>query len=186
MRNTRAYAFLSVVVLALALALPTTAQFASNDRSFKLRETASANVTTPAAGSAAFFRDTVYHALLVKDSAGVVSAPDGRAFITTLTASTTLSDTHLGEVIVYNGDASATLALPEITATNIGMRYEIIALDTDDLIVTCVAADLILPTTGTADSDDSVTATTAGARMVFTAVSATTWVLDSSGTVTIS
>lgn len=193
MRNSKAYAFLSVVVLAVAvlfaaMPVPTAeAQFASNNRSVRLRETAAANVATPASGYANVFRDSTYGSFQVKDSAGLLYGIMGKVSVTTLAVTTTLTDAHLGEVVVYDGAASATLALPEITASNIGMVYEVVALDADDLIVTCVAADSIVDSTdATVDADDSITASTVGASARFVAISATQWLIVPVGTWAIS
>jgi len=173
------FALLSVVVLALAVAVPTTAQFASNDRSFKLRQTASANVTTPAAGSVAVFRDNL-GAFSVKDSDGLVGGLVGRVTVVPLADSATITAAYLGKVIVYNGAASKTLTLPEITASNIGMTLTIFELDADDIAVTRAgSADVIVH--GTTVNATTVTATTIGAYATFTAVSADMWVMTNIG-----
>lgn len=197
MRNTL-FGLLSVVVLAAALTVgPVSvtpvaeAQFASNNRSVKVRNTAAGNVATPASGYAAIFRDDTYQALMVKDSAGLVYGVNGKVPVTTLTASTVLTDAHLGEIIVYDGDASGELTLPIITTSNIGMRIRIIALDADDLIVESgTALDVFVDASdGTIDSTGTTTpmivATTVGASADLIAISATQWLVVPVGTWTI-
>lgn len=169
------FALVSIVVLALAIAVPTTAQFASNDRSFVLKQTASANVTTPATGSVAVFRDNL-GAFSVKDSGGLVGGLVGRVTVVTLADSTTLTAAHLGKLIVYDGAANKTLTLPEITSSNIGMQLTIFELDADDIIVSRAgSADQIV--IGTTTNATTVTATTVGAYSTFTAISADKWAM---------
>lgn len=181
------FALLSVVVLALAVAVPTTAQFASNDRSFRLRQTATANVTTPAAGSVAVFRDNL-GAFSVKDSAGLVEGFLSRVTINNAAADTTLTAAYLGEVLVYDGAASQTITLPEITASNIGMRLVIVNADADQTVSVTVgaAADRLVDSTdGTVDADDIIVAAVAHASAEFIAINATTWLVIPTGTWTI-
>ena len=187
MRNTL-FGLLSVVVLAAALTVglvPTPvaeAQFASNNRSIKLRETAAGNVATPASGYASVFKDSTYGSFQVKDSGGLVHGIMGKVPITDLAVATTLTAAHLGEVVVFDGTVTTGLALPEITASNIGMHYEIIGYDADDLIVTCNSNDRFVDATdAVVDADDSITASTVGAHAIFIAVNATTWIVIPTG-----
>lgn len=184
MRNSKAYAFLSVVVLAVAvlfaaMPVPTEAQFASNNRSVKLRETASANVTAPASGYASVFKDstlTTGGAFFVKDSSSNVYGILGEVPITAAAATATLTIASAGEVIVYDGAASQTLTLPTIGAADgtIGLHYVFYNVDSDSVAVACAAADELMLVAGSADGDDSITLAT-GDMMEVTAVSATTW-----------
>lgn len=185
MRNTL-FGLLSVVVLAAALTVGpisvtpvAEAQFASNNRSVKLRETAAANVATPASGYASVFKDSTYGAFMAKDSGGLVHGIMGKVPITAITAATTLTAAHLGEVLVFNSDAPRTITLPEITASNIGMRYFVIAEDTDDLtIIRAVGSDDTITDAadGVVDADHSCAASTAFTTVEFIAISATQWV----------
>lgn len=193
MRNTL-FGLLSVVVLAAALTVglvPTPvaeAQFASNNRSVKLRSTAAGNVATPASGYVSVFLDSTYGSLSFKDSAGLVGGVAGKVAVTTLAADTTLTDAHIGELIIYDGAASQTLTLPTITASNIGMVFDIVGLDADDVSVACASADEIINAASAAegaDDNDTVVFSTVGARAKFIAISATTWLMtEAEGTVT--
>lgn len=184
MRNTL-FGLLSVVVLAAALTVGLVstpvaeAQFASNNRSIKLRETASGNVTAPAAGYASVFKDstdTTGGAFFVKDTSGNVYGILGEVPITAAAADATLTIASAGEVIVYDGAASQTLTLPTIGTADgtIGLHYVFYNVDSDSVAVVCASADQFLLVAGTADGDDSITLAT-GDMMEVTAVSATTW-----------
>lgn len=181
------FALLSVVVLALAVAVPTTAQFASNDRSIRLRETLLGNaVATPAVGYAALFRDSTKKTLFTKNSDGTVFSATDQMYVRALADSATLLATDAGSLVVYDGAASKTITLPEITASNIGMRFFIVGVDADDVSVACVAADQIIDSTdATVDANDTVISTTVGASATFLAVNATTWIIVPVGTWTI-
>lgn len=184
MRNTL-FGLLSVVVLAAALTVglvPTPvaeAQFASNNRSVKLRETAAGNVATPASGYASVFKDstsTTGGAFFVKDSSANVYGIMGEVPITAVAADATLTIASAGELIVYNGAASQTLTLPTIGASDgtIGLHYIFYNVDSDSVAVVCASADELMLVAGTADADDSITLAT-GDMMEVWAVSATTW-----------
>lgn len=157
------FALLSVVVLALAIATPSTAQFASNDKSFRLKESpvSGSSVPTPASGSAAIFKESTHGALMVKNSSGVVLGAMGNLPISSLAATTVLTEAYAGRIIVFDGAASQTLTLPEITASNIGMQFVIINADStatpDTVAALCNANDSLLPVSGTIDADDSIT-----------------------------
>lgn len=185
MRNTL-FGLLSVVVLAAALTVglvPTPvaeAQFASNNRSVKLRETASGNVATPASGYASVFKDstaTTGGAFFVKDTSGNVYGIMGEVPITAVAATATLTIASAGEVLVFDGvTASQTLTLPTIGAADgtIGLSYTIYNSGTESIAVVCASADQLMLVAGSADADDSITLAT-GDMMEVTAVSATTW-----------
>jgi hypothetical protein len=100
--------------------------------------------------------------------------------VNTLAANTTITAAHLGEFNLYNGAASQTITLPEITPSNIGMQLTIFELDGDDIIVSRAgSADVIV--NATTVNATTVTGTTIGAYATFTAVSADMWVMTNIG-----